>query len=89
MSLGPHLNKKINPFKKKSASKITITSTNLRGSNTGTQKESAKLHTFFDLNSDINIVIDSHICNSKLETLKKRHRTLFSKYTIHGNPSKN
>ena len=89
MSLGPHLNKKINPFKKKSASKITITSTNLRGSHTGTQKESAKLHTFFDLNSDINIVIDSHICNSKLETLKKRHRTLFSKYTIHGNPSRN
>ena len=79
----------MNPLKPKSASKITITSTNLRGSNTGTQKESAKLHTFFDLNSDINIVIDSHLCKSKLESLKKRHRTLFSKYTIYGNPSKN
>ena len=78
----------MNPLKQKSASKILITSTNLRGSTTGTQKESAKLHTFFNLDSDINIVIDSHICESKLETLKKRHRTLFSKYTIHGNPSK-
>ena len=29
------------------------------------------------------------MCQSKLETLKKRHRTLFSKYTIHGNPTKN
>ena len=90
MSVGPvTTTTKINPLRKKSASNIIITSTNLRGSNTGTQKESAKLHTFFDLNSDINIVIDSHICESKLETLKKRHRLLFSKYTIHGNPSKN
>ena len=73
---------------KNSASKITITSTNLRGSNTGTQKETNKLHTFFDLESDINIVIDSHICESKLSSLRKRHRQLFSKYTIHGNPTK-
>ena len=29
------------------------------------------------------------MCESKLESLKKRHRTLFSKYTIHGYPSKN
>ena len=84
-----HIIVKINPFKPKSASKIIITSTNLRGSNTGTQKESAKLNTFFNLNSDINIIIDSHICESKLETLRKRHRILFSKYTIHGNPAKN
>ena len=35
------------------------------------------------------MIIDSHICESKLETLKKRHRTLFSKYTIIGSPSKN
>ena len=47
------------------------------------------MHTFFDLNSDINIVIDSHICNSKLDTLKRRHRTLFSNYTTHGYPSTN
>ena len=80
---------KINTQKPKSASKISITSTNLRGSNTGTQKESAKLQTFFNLNSDINIIIDSHICESKLNTLKKRHRTLFSKYTINGNLVKN
>ena len=85
----PSIFLKINPYKQKTTSKITITSTNLRGSNTGTHKESAKLHTFFDLNSDVNIVIDSHICESKLQTLKKRHRTLFSKYSIHGCPSKN
>ena len=87
MSIGPQLIH-MNPLKPKSASKILITSTNLRGSTIGTQKESAKLHTFFNLNSDINIVIDSHICESKLDTLKKRHRTLFSKYTVHGNLSK-
>ena len=81
--------KKINPHKAKSSSKITITSTNLRGSNTGTYKESAKLHSFLDLTSDINIVIDSHLCKQKLTTLKKKYRQLFAKYTIHGNPSTN
>ena len=33
--------------------------------------------------------MDSHICESKLETLRKRNRIKFGKYTIHGNPSKN
>ena len=54
----------------------------------GTKKETAKLQTFLDLNSDINIIIDSHICESKLDTLKKRHRTSFSRYKLYGNPTK-
>ena len=47
------------------------------------------MNTFFNLSSDINIVIDSHLTEQKLITLKKRHRQLFAKYTIHGNPSNN
>ena len=39
------------------------------------------------MKSDINIVIDSHLDEQKLSTLKKRYRQLFAKYTIYGNPS--
>ena len=74
-----YIKKKINPLKSKSASKITITSTNLRGSRIGTHKEIAKINTFLNLASDINIVIDSHLTEQKLISLKKKTQTTLCK----------
>ena len=51
-------------------------------------EEAQKLHAFDNITSDLHLLIDSHLDCNKISTLRKRHRQLLSRYTIHGTPTK-
>ena len=53
----------------------------------GSDREEKKLGTILDLNSDIIFLIDHHLDDQKLASLKKNNREILSKFSFFGAPS--
>ena len=73
------------PFPK-TLSAFTISSTNIHGICVKDKAKSRrKLEAISSLNTDISIIIDSHVDSSGLEKLYKDNRVLLSKYNVVSN----
>ena len=68
-------------------SNIRISSTNIRGTKLGTEREAQKLQTIINTNSDVIILIDHHLDDQKLLSFVKNNSQILSRFSIHGTPS--
>ena len=73
---------------KKTLSEFLLACTNIRSLCPEGKKSELKLHALTKINADIHIIVDSRLDENGVKKWEKKQKKLLSKFTIHGNFSK-